>query len=65
MPELRVDPLSGLRTIVAAERAGRPGGGWAIPERPPIDPESDPFLEGHEERTPPELGSSSAGVRAG
>jgi UDPglucose--hexose-1-phosphate uridylyltransferase len=55
LPELRVDPLSGLRTIVASERADRPGAGFAIPERPPIDPDADPFLEGHEERTPPEL----------
>ncbi|HKP89555.1 MAG TPA: DUF4921 family protein [Thermoleophilaceae bacterium] len=55
MPELRIDPLTGLRTIVASERAIRPGGGWNIPDRPPIDPESDPFLEGHEDRTPPEL----------
>jgi UDPglucose--hexose-1-phosphate uridylyltransferase len=23
--------------------------------RPPVDPETDPFLEGHEDRTPPEL----------
>ena len=55
MPELRLDPLTGLRTIVAGERAGRPGGElWAEP-RPPVDPDGDPFLEGHEDRTPPEL----------
>jgi UDPglucose--hexose-1-phosphate uridylyltransferase len=55
LPELRIDPLSGLRTIVAGERAGRPGGGFAVEPRPPIDPEGDPFLEGHEDRTPPEV----------
>ena len=55
LPELRLDPLSGLRTIVAGERAGRPGGEFAVEPRPPIDPESDPFLEGHEDRTPPEV----------
>jgi UDPglucose--hexose-1-phosphate uridylyltransferase len=55
VPELRLDPLSGLRTIVAGERAGRPGGDLRAEPRPPIDPEKDPFLEGHEERTPPEL----------
>ena len=55
MPELRLDPLSGLRTIVAGERAGRPGGELSATARPAIDPEKDPFLEGHEERTPPEL----------
>ena len=55
MPELRLDPLSGLRTIVAGERAGRPGGEFKVEPRPPVDAESDPFLEGHEDRTPPEV----------
>ena len=55
LPELRLDPLSGLRTIVAGDRAGRPGAGLDVEPRPPIDPDSDPFLEGHEDRTPPEL----------
>jgi UDPglucose--hexose-1-phosphate uridylyltransferase len=55
LPEIRLDPLSGLRTIVAGERAGRPGAGFSVEPRPPIDPESDPFLEGHEDRTPPEV----------
>jgi UDPglucose--hexose-1-phosphate uridylyltransferase len=55
VPELRLDPLSGLRTIVAGERAGRPGGELRAEPRAPIDPSSDPFLEGHEERTPPEV----------
>jgi UDPglucose--hexose-1-phosphate uridylyltransferase len=55
LPELRIDALSGLRTIVAAERATRPGAEWKIPERPPLDPATDPFLEGHEDRTPPEV----------
>jgi UDPglucose--hexose-1-phosphate uridylyltransferase len=55
LPELRLDPLSGLRTIVAGERAGRPGGEFNVEPRPPFEPDSDPFLEGHEERTPPEV----------
>jgi UDPglucose--hexose-1-phosphate uridylyltransferase len=55
MPELRIDPLSGLRVIVAGERGGRPGAWLEVDERPPIDPETDPFLEGHEDRTPPEV----------
>jgi UDPglucose--hexose-1-phosphate uridylyltransferase len=55
VPDLRIDPLSGLRTIVAGERAGRPGGELRAEARPPVDPSRDPFLEGHEERTPPEL----------
>jgi UDPglucose--hexose-1-phosphate uridylyltransferase len=55
LPELRVDPLSGLRTIIATERATRPGGRQVIEPPPPIDPASDPFAEGNEARTPPEL----------
>jgi UDPglucose--hexose-1-phosphate uridylyltransferase len=55
VPEIRIDPLTGLRSIIAGERAGRPGGGFDVPPRPPFDPETDPFLEGHEDRTPPEL----------
>ena len=55
MPELRIDPLSGLRTIVAGERADRPGGRLCAEPQQQVDPDSDPFLEGHEERTPPEV----------
>ena len=55
MPELRIDPLTGLRVIVAGERGGRPGAFLDVNPREPIDPESDPFVAGHEDRTPPEL----------
>ncbi len=55
MPDLRIDPLTGLRTIVAGDRADRPGGGMHADPRPPLDPETDPFREGHEDRTPPEV----------
>jgi UDPglucose--hexose-1-phosphate uridylyltransferase len=55
VPEVRVDPLTGLRTIVAADRATRPGGGLSAEPAPPLDPATDPFLEGHEDRTPPEV----------
>jgi UDPglucose--hexose-1-phosphate uridylyltransferase len=59
MPEIRIDPLSGHRTIVAGERSRRPGGAPTLTEAErapePIDPERDPFAEGHEDRTPPEL----------
>jgi UDPglucose--hexose-1-phosphate uridylyltransferase len=54
-PELRIDPLSGLRVIVAGERGSRPGAWLDVPPRPPIDREADPFAAGHEDRTPPEL----------
>jgi UDPglucose--hexose-1-phosphate uridylyltransferase len=56
LPELRIDPLTGLRAIIAGERAARPGAfSSKIDERPPIDPEKDPFAEGNEDRTPPEV----------
>ena len=54
VPEVRIDPLSGLRTIVASDRAARPGGGLSATAPEPINPETDPFLEGHEDQTPPE-----------
>ena len=55
MPEIRIDPLSGHRTIVAGERSRRPGGEPRCEPPEPIDVERDPFAEGHEDRTPPEL----------
>ena len=56
MPEIRIDPLTGLRAIVATERARRARRrADASPPPAPIDPASDPFAEGHEDQTPPEL----------
>jgi UDPglucose--hexose-1-phosphate uridylyltransferase len=55
LPEVRVDALTGLRTIVAADRATRPGAGLRVDPPPPIDPADDPFAAGNEGRTPPEL----------
>jgi UDPglucose--hexose-1-phosphate uridylyltransferase len=55
LPELRIDPLSGHRTIVAGERSRRPGGEPRCSPPEAIDPERDPFAEGHEQQTPPEL----------
>jgi UDPglucose--hexose-1-phosphate uridylyltransferase len=55
LPELRIDPLTGLRVIVAGERGSRPGAFLDVTPRAPIDPEGDPFAPGHEDRTPPEL----------
>lgn len=55
-PEIRTDPLTGLRAIIAPERSDRPGGGLLSVTPPdPIDPDEDPFAAGHEDRTPPEL----------
>jgi UDPglucose--hexose-1-phosphate uridylyltransferase len=53
--QVRVDPISGLKVIIAAARAGRPGGHFDLEPEAPIDTEKDPFLPGHEDRTPPEL----------
>jgi UDPglucose--hexose-1-phosphate uridylyltransferase len=55
MPQIRIDPLTGQRTVVAGGRAGRPGGG--------LDPalarqeydSVDPFAAGQEAHTPAEL----------
>jgi UDPglucose--hexose-1-phosphate uridylyltransferase len=55
LPELRIDPLSGHRTIIAGERSRRPGGEPRCAPPEPIDAEQDPFADGHEQRTPPEL----------
>jgi len=55
MPEVRIDPLSGHKTIVAGERSRRPGGQPTCSPPEPINAERDPFAEGHEDRTPPEL----------
>jgi UDPglucose--hexose-1-phosphate uridylyltransferase len=59
VPELRIDPLSGDVTIVAGERSRRPGGRPGLSphqlETVRLDPGSDPFADGNEDRTPPEL----------
>jgi UDPglucose--hexose-1-phosphate uridylyltransferase len=53
--EVRVDPLTGLRAIVAADRAKRPNAGLGGDAAPPLDPAGDPFAEGNEAKTPPEV----------
>jgi UDPglucose--hexose-1-phosphate uridylyltransferase len=55
MPEIRIDPLSGHKTIVAGERSRRPGGEPTCVPPEPIDCKRDPFAEGHEDQTPPEI----------
>jgi UDPglucose--hexose-1-phosphate uridylyltransferase len=60
-PEVRVDPLNGLRVIVAGGRASRPGGLRAPEPPPPIDPEKDPFAEGKESMTPLEVWADRPG----
>jgi len=57
--ELRIDPLSGHKTIIAGDRSRRPGGephmSIAARRPAPIAPADDPFAEGNERLTPPEL----------
>jgi len=55
VPELRRDPTTGAWTIIAAERAARPGGGRASSPAPAPPPTSCPFCLGHEAETPPEI----------
>jgi UDPglucose--hexose-1-phosphate uridylyltransferase len=55
MPEIRIDPLTGQRAIVAGDRVTRPGGELRAPARPALEARDDPFAEGHEDQTPPEL----------
>jgi UDPglucose--hexose-1-phosphate uridylyltransferase len=62
--EIRIDPLTGLRTIIAPDRAARPGGELRLAPPAPIDPATDPFAEGHERRTPPELCAIRPGAGA-
>ena len=46
MPELRIDPLTVLRLIVAGERGSRPGRSSTWRLAPESTPESDPFAAG-------------------
>jgi len=66
VPEIRVDALTGLRTVIAPERATRGGAGtaFAVTPVPTIDPADDPFAEGEEDRTPPELHATGPAGRA-
>lgn len=62
-PEIRIDQLTGLRTILAGARAGRP----VQFERAPAAPEAAgecPFCEGHESETPPEVWADRPGGSA-
>jgi len=55
MPEVRVDPLSGLKTIIAGARAGRPNALFELAPGESVDPAKDPFAPGNEDQTPPTL----------
>jgi UDPglucose--hexose-1-phosphate uridylyltransferase len=53
-PEIRIDQLAGLRTILAPGRADRPEG-FNLPASESKGSAECPFCEGREERTPPEV----------
>jgi UDPglucose--hexose-1-phosphate uridylyltransferase len=52
--EIRIDQLTGLRTILAPGRAARPDS-FSPRSTEPKGSENCPFCEGREDRTPPEL----------
>ena len=61
-PEIRLDQLTGLRTILAAARADRPFDFGGVAKAPDDDGTDDcPFCEGAEERTPPETWAERPG----
>jgi UDPglucose--hexose-1-phosphate uridylyltransferase len=59
-PEIRIDQLSGLATLLAPGRADRPEGFQAAKAQEK-GPEDCPFCEGREDRTPPELYATRPG----
>jgi UDPglucose--hexose-1-phosphate uridylyltransferase len=62
LPEVRIDQLTGLRTILSPARADRPFDfGGVATEPDPKAAETCPFCEGHEERTPPETWADRPG----
>ncbi len=62
-PELRIDQLTGMRTILAPARAERPESFTAL-RSAARDPQSCPFCEGSESMTPPEVFALRAGSEA-
>jgi UDPglucose--hexose-1-phosphate uridylyltransferase len=60
VPELRIDQLTGMRTLIAPERATRPSDFAA--RFPEASGRADcPFCPGHESETPPELWANRPG----
>src|SRR3954454_18581276 len=61
-PEIRLDQLTGLRTILSAARGDRPFDfGGVATEPDPRAAETCPFCEGREDRTPPETWADRPG----
>ena len=60
-PQLRIDQLTGMRTLLAPGRAGRAGAEPAA-RRPAAEPGTAcPFCEGREDETPPEVWANRPG----
>ncbi len=59
-PEIRIDQLTGLRTILAGARADRPIE-FKPATRETLDHANCPFCEGNEQRTPPETWADRPG----
>jgi UDPglucose--hexose-1-phosphate uridylyltransferase len=55
LPELRTDPIGGTRVVIADDRADRPGAFEAPDPKRDLTSAADPFAEGNEHMTPPEL----------
>jgi UDPglucose--hexose-1-phosphate uridylyltransferase len=55
LPEVRTDPIGGTRVVIADDRADRPGAFEAPNPKRELDSATDPFAEGNEHMTPPEL----------
>ncbi len=53
-PEIRKDPIVGRWVVFSPERLRRPQD-FAVHHQVPPDPAGDPFMEGHESFTPPEV----------
>lgn len=59
-PEVRIDQLTGLRTILAPVRADRPDA-FEVPPVTTKPQDQCPFCEGNEDRTPPEVAATRPG----
>ena len=61
-PEIRIDQLTGLRTILSPARSDRPFDFGGVPDEQDNDAEERcPFCEGREDRTPPETWADRPG----
>ena len=62
LPEVRIDQLTGLRTILSPARADRPFDFGGVPDQSDrTAAENCPFCEGREDRTPPETWADRPG----